>query len=124
MLGGWAGHGGVAFLLGIVSHAVLDAVPHYDIEDYRVDAGLTVTGFLVLLGLGYWNTPVFWGAVGAVVPDIENLLWRMGVISESRRIFPSHTRLVRHGRPLANVWAIPQVLLILGAVAGLVFLGS
>jgi hypothetical protein len=102
----------------------MDAVPHYDIEDFRVDAGLTAAALLTLLGLGYWNTPIFWGAFGAVVPDLENLLWRLGVISESQRVFPSHTRLIRHGRPLAPLGAIPQVLLVLGAVMGLILLGS
>ncbi|MCK4547946.1 MAG: hypothetical protein KAW17_10955 [Candidatus Eisenbacteria sp.] len=124
VLGGWAGNSGVAFFLGIVSHVVMDAVPHYDTRDFRVDVALTAAGFLAVLGLGYWNSPVFWGAVGAVLPDVENLLWRLGAIRESWRIFPSHTRLIRHGKPLTARGAIPQVFLILGSIAGLVPLGG
>jgi hypothetical protein len=123
-LGGCVKQGGLAFLLGVGSHAVLDAVPHYDVEDFRVDLLLTAAGIAGLLGFGYWCTPVFWGAVGAVVPDLEVLIWRLGLINEKRMIFPSHNRLIRHGARLSVGASVHQVLLILGAVGCLVILRS
>ena len=123
-VGVWTENGALAFALGVASHVVLDAVPHYDIEDFRIDVGLTLAGFLVLLGLGYWGTPVFWGAVGGVIPDVENLLWSLGILKESQRVFPSHTWFIRHGRRLTRRGMIPQVLLILGAIGCLALQGG
>lgn len=123
-VGGCVGNGGLAFLAGVVSHGLLDAVPHYDIKDYRVDVALAAAGFAGVLGLGYWGTPVFWGALGAVVPDIEILLWRLGLLRETQFVFPSHTRAVGHGRQLSGRGIISQALLLLGAVGCLIVMRS
>ena len=88
-----------AFAAGFASHIPMDAVPHVDFKDFRVDAVMT----LVLLGAvlvvsGF--SPVFLGALGAVAPDFENLLWKCGVIPEGRKIFPTHSGMIRHGKAL------------------------
>ena len=63
---------------------------------------------MLLLGLG--GTPTFWGILGAVVPDFENLLWRRGLIPGKWRLFPGHapwlSRYLPHGRTLGpgHVW--------------------
>jgi len=86
-----------AFLMGFVSHIPLDALPHIDYKDYRIDAALTIgllAGIYAFTGL----TPILFGAVGAVFPDLENLLWKMGIIDEKWKVFPTHSGLIKHGQ--------------------------
>jgi hypothetical protein len=90
-----------AFGLGFASHLPLDVIPHFDFKDYRVDALITVAmlgGLLLAVGF----SPVLLGALGAVVPDFENLLWKIGIINERRKVFPTHSGLIEHGRALAG----------------------
>jgi hypothetical protein len=87
----------LAFVVGLGSHIPLDMVPHIDFEDFRVDAVMTLAllgGILLITGF----SPVFLGAVGAVAPDFENLLWKCGIIREQSKVFPTHSGLIRHGR--------------------------
>lgn len=86
----------MSFFVGLASHIPLDAVRHLDFENLWVDAALTVAlliGVLVVFGF----SPVFFGALGAVAPDIENLFWRVGLLPEERKVFPTHSGLIRHG---------------------------
>ncbi len=122
-LGAWTGSGVVAFALGVVSHLILDAVPHYEIEDFRVDLALTLAGFAALVGWGHGLTPVFWGALGGVIPDLEILFWKLGWLRQGQMVFPSHSGLITHGRRLSGRGAVPQVLLVLGSVGCLALLG-
>ena len=90
-----------AFALGFLSHLPLDVIPHFDFKDYRIDALLTVAmlgGLLLAAGF----SPVLLAALGAVVPDFENLLWKMGIINEKRKIFPTHSGMIEHGRALTG----------------------
>jgi hypothetical protein len=123
-LGGWTGHGGTAFAVGVASHAVLDVVPHYDIRDVRVDVGLLVAAVAALWVLGYGPTPVFWGAAGGVLPDLEILLWRLGVLDKRRWVFPSHNGRIPHGREVGRRGLVVQGLLILGAAGCLAAMRS
>ena len=86
-----------AFLIGFVSHIPMDAVPHIDFKDYRIDGVLTI-GLLVGIFAFTGLTPILFGAVGAVVPDLENLLWKTGIIDEKHKVFPTHSGLIRHGQ--------------------------
>ncbi|MGD8628104.1 MAG: hypothetical protein PVH52_03400 [bacterium] len=86
-----------AFLIGFVSHIPLDAVPHIDFKDYRIDAALTV-GLLVGIFAFTGLSPILFGAAGAVVPDVENLLWKTGIIEERHKVFPTHSGLIKHGQ--------------------------
>ena len=123
-LGAWAGSGPAAFVLGAVSHGVLDAVPHYEMEDFRVDLVLTLAGLAALVGFGYGWSPVFWGALGGVVPDLEILFWKLGWLREKQMVFPSHSGLIAHGRRLSGRGAVPQVLLVLGSVGCLALMAK
>lgn len=85
-----------ALLVGVVSHVPLDVFPHIDFKDFRIDAvfaGGLVIGIGVLTGF----SPILLGAVGAVAPDFENLLWKAGWIDEKSKIFPTHSGLIKHG---------------------------
>lgn len=106
LIGSLVGGSLASFLIGLGSHIPLDAIPHIDFENLWVDAALTVAlliGILVVLGF----SPVFFGALGAVAPDIENLLWRVGILPEERKIFPTHSGLIKHGTTSAakGLWA-------------------
>jgi hypothetical protein len=94
----------VALGLGIVSHAVCDMIPHFDFTDYRRDVALGVVvgvGTIVAASLrGGVHSGYLWGMIGGVIPDIENLVWQMGLMDGSRRIFPTHRKGgLPHGAP-------------------------
>ena len=115
-----------SFLLGLGSHIPLDAIPHYDFENLWVDAALTVAlliGVLLVFGL----SPVFFGALGAVAPDLENLLWRTGLLAEERKVFPTHSGLIKHGaaKP-AKGWlaGLAMVVVSVAIVAVAAFIGG
>jgi hypothetical protein len=97
MIGGFIDSRLYAFGAGLLSHIPLDAIPHVDFEDYRVD-GLVSAALLggILLFSGF--SPVFVGALGAVAPDFENLLWKTGIIEEKSKVFPTHSGWIKHGR--------------------------
>jgi hypothetical protein len=101
LIGSFFDRGSIAFLVGFASHIPLDAIPHLDFDDFRVDAVVTIGllgGILAVSGF----SPIFWGALGAVGPDVENLLWKTGVMAEERKIFPTHSGLIKHGRASAG----------------------
>lgn len=88
LVGALAGSRGRALTLGLVAHAVGDAVPHQDVASRRFE---TLSGFagLALLAVARGPLdPAVVGAVGASVPDVEHVLPlpRPG----GRKLFPSH----------------------------------
>jgi hypothetical protein len=61
----------LAFGLGVLSHGVGDMIPHHDIGPS--EAPLLI-GTLARIGLECgWNSPQFWGALGAISPDFEHI---------------------------------------------------
>jgi hypothetical protein len=106
-VGGAMGAGGanapVSFMLGAVSHYPLDIIPHWDLENMWIDTALTL-GALAALLIFFGNGPVFWGALGGALPDLEHLL------PHRRKLYPSHG--ARHGRPLGGAHAFVQLALI------------
>lgn len=116
LIGGLMGGRLYAFLIGFASHIPLDAIPHIDFEDFRVDAVMSVAllgGIFAFSGF----SPIFVGALGAVAPDFENLLWKMGIIEERSKIFPTHSGLIRHGRARAGSGPATEVLMSAFSVA-------
>jgi hypothetical protein len=114
LLGGILDNRLYAFVAGFLSHIPLDAVPHIDFEDFRIDAAMSVVllgGILAFSGF----SPVFLGALGAVAPDFENLLWKTGIIEERSKIFPTHSGMIRHGR--ARVGSGPKVEILMSAAS-------
>jgi hypothetical protein len=105
-----------AFVLGLVAHALGDAVPHQDVASRRFE---TLSGFagvgLLAAARGAFD-PVVVGAVGASVPDVEHVLPlpRPG----GRKLFPSHR--IRGWHKAGGVPASVQLLTagaLLGALA-------
>lgn len=84
------------FLAGFASHAVFDAIPHHDYQTVE-SFGVDLSAGALLLGLMSWRRrrngpigPALAGAVGAAVPDVENVLWFLGLIPKEARVYPSH----------------------------------
>lgn len=104
-LGGppWAG-----FLIGLVSHAALDVVPHHDYHQARhaladLAAGLTLA-FLIFHGR--FVAAEWWGAFGGTVPDLEVAVGHVVVSLGGpwrRDWFPSHSGLLPHPH-----WPLPK----------------
>lgn len=116
LLGGLVGNRLYAFLIGFASHIPLDAIPHIDFEDFRIDAVMSVAllgGIFAFTGF----SPVFVGALGAVAPDFENLLWKTGLIEESHKIFPTHSGLIKHGHARVGRGPATEILMSLFSVA-------
>lgn len=85
-------------VFGLGSHIALDILPHYDFERMWLEImfGCIITAALVFGGV---RSPAVWlGALFGVIPDLENLLWKLGVITDGQKVFPGHAGMVPHGR--------------------------
>ena len=92
-----------AFAAGVASHAALDAAPHRDFLELPIVAAdavaaLTLVGLLTARLPRGARLPALAGAVGAVLPDTEVVAYRAGLWPAERKVFPSHTGRIRHGR--------------------------
>jgi hypothetical protein len=111
----------LAFVAGIVSHGVLDCVPH---KDYAPAVGLApdLLGLLTVLSVAAVarRPDILAGAIGGLAPDAEHLIPRS--ITNVPMLFPSHW--FRHDD---RVWegmeaveigidAVAAVLLLIGIV--------
>jgi hypothetical protein len=88
----------LASVFGLVSHVVLDIIPHYDFEKMSHEflwAGVAVAA--VAIG-GAMSAKVALGIAFGMLPDLENLFWRLGLMRDDQKIFPGHRRLLAHGR--------------------------
>lgn len=87
----------LAFVLGLSSHAVLDAIPHHD---YRttgwgaVDAAVAVAILVLVGGRGTGISPLA-GSIGGLLPDLEVVLLHLG-LTRRKPVFPSHSGLLPH----------------------------
>jgi len=98
-------------LAGLASHAVLDAIPHYDHPDWRVELSGGIASLILLLLMPFASGPAVVGGLMGMVPDLENLFQKLGWIGRHRFVFPSHTGLVPHGRELGPRTLVWQALI-------------
>ena len=61
----------LAFGLGLLSHGIGDMIPHHDIGP--TEAPLLVSTLALIVERHGWNSPEFWGALGAICPDFEHI---------------------------------------------------
>jgi hypothetical protein len=119
VVGALVGQPVAAGLCGIVSHGVLDLVPHDD-PDGIVPALVDVAGALAVLALGLLtHYPAFVaGVIGGVLPDLENgpdilaRLWNGKV--RWPKIFPSHWK--EHQSPGAGTLRLEPFVMLLAAI--------
>jgi hypothetical protein len=114
LAGSAAPHIALAPVFGLASHVVLDYVPHYDFENvnYELLLGGAVLALLALLGI--LDSKAFLGALFGALPDLENLLWKWNLLPAHKKIFPSHSGLIPHGREIG-----PRNLFLQTSLAGL-----
>src|SRR5262249_2448875 len=92
-IGRYARRPGPALLGGAISHLLADLAPHRDFSlPIELPVMLSALGFLALRHGA--SSPAFLGAVGGVLPDVENGLWKLGVVSEEAKLFPTHSGLL------------------------------
>lgn len=94
---------------GIASHLICDLLPHKDYE-MPVELPLLAATLGFLAVRHGWRSREFAGAVGAILPDIENGLERLGALDGT--LFPTHTKqpwFIGHGPKVSS--PIPQVIL-------------
>ena len=103
-----------ALAAGGASHLVGDALPHRDLE-IPEEALLLGTALGVIALRCGWNSREFAGAVGAALPDVENLVARVLDVPETHMLLPTHRGL--HGRETRDFGG--QLLLSLGCLAAL-----
>ena len=72
-----------------------DMTPHRDLEIPQ-EAVLLGCALCLIAGARGADSREFAGALGAVFPDVENLIGRMCGIPEERMLLPTHSRY--HGR--------------------------
>jgi len=80
-----------AFVSGVVSHLVADALPHKDLAP-EIEVPLMAG---MMAGIAAWkglDSPEFWGAMGGISPDVEHGLLVAGIINKEQKVFPSHIR--------------------------------
>ncbi|MGC8862341.1 MAG: hypothetical protein ACP5R5_06125 [Armatimonadota bacterium] len=110
-----------AFIAGLISHAVSDALPH---RDYRAEIEVPLLA-AALAGIAAWkgtNSPEFWGGLGAIVPDIEHAAHVAGLIDPEHKVFPTHLDNGKyHGRASQRRW--PQLAVAVGSALAIALMG-
>jgi hypothetical protein len=107
----------LAPLAGLASHVVLDVIPHRDIDMMRYELLFAAAAIAVIAVGGGLEPKVFLGIVFALIPDIENLLWKLGAIRDDQKIFPGHGKLIPHGRIVGRGNLLVQLIASAAAVA-------
>lgn len=88
-----------AFFGGVISHIILDAVPHHDYKETVwgvLDVFLSVC--IILFSLwrpGLFPPAFFWGGLGGALPDLEVAIRHLSG-KDIRPLFPSHSGLTPH----------------------------
>lgn len=96
--GAFAPHAALVPVFALGSHMILDMIPHFDFENMLLETVLGLIALAFLLLGGVYSLSIILGGVIAVLPDLENLLVKTGKIGKNRRLFPSHSGILPHGR--------------------------
>ncbi len=110
-----------ASLFGLASHVVLDVIPHYDFESVKLEIFLGVLVLLILVVTRSYSLTICLGGAFAVLPDLENLLWKTGKLREDQKIFPGHTGIIPHGRKTGRMSILIQVVFVVAVITYLIW---
>jgi len=107
-----------ALLVGALSHMGADMLPHRDL-DLPTEAALAAGTLGLVAAAAGPRSREFAGAVGATLPDLENLVGRALRLPDERLLLPTHR--CCHGREVRSL--LPQVALALACAAVLLLPG-
>lgn len=100
LMGGLTNSSVAAFGIGFISHGILDMFPHHDYNSIGAAALDIVIGVITLkifqANFQYIALPLFWGALGATVPDLEVALKHLLPRYRLKPLYPSHNGLFKH----------------------------
>jgi hypothetical protein len=89
LAGGATGNIWAGMIAGAASHAVLDAIPHYDHPDWRLELGGGILSLIALIIMPFASWPAVLGGIFGMVPDLENLFQKLGKMRRDQFIsFP------------------------------------
>lgn len=114
----------LAPLFGLASHVALDVIPHRDIDEMRYELLLAAAAIAAIALGGALGSKVALGIAFAIVPDIENLLWKLGAIRDDQKVFPGHRRFIPHGMVVGRSNIVVQLLVSAAAIALLIRRGA
>lgn len=89
----------LAPVFGLGSHVALDMMPHHDFERMTLEIMLAAVTIVALTVGGAMSLAVLLGALFGILPDLENLFWKLGRIRDDQKVFPGHVGLLKHGSP-------------------------
>lgn len=98
----------VAFGLGVLSHGVGDMIPHHDLG--FAESPLLIATLARIVQQHGWNSPQFWGALGAICPDFEHVPAELRQDPRrfepmAEKIFPTHNGTLPHAKwPCDERW--------------------
>ncbi len=116
-----------AALGGVVSHAILDLIPHNDVivrnpeTTVPIDSALCAVA-LAALGIHYgWGSAAFIGGLAGLAPDVEHAFVAAKITTAAQRLFPTHRKRtaplgIGHGKHTRTAWS-QAVLLGIGLAA-------
>jgi hypothetical protein len=104
-----------ALAAGLATHLLGDLLPHKDF-DPKVEAPLLAATLGLLARRCGMTSPALVGAVGGVLPDVENAAMIVGVLPKTAMRFPTHVEDGKHHGPkAASAW--PQGVLAAACLA-------
>jgi hypothetical protein len=100
----------LAFGLGVLSHGVGDVIPHHDLG--VAEAPLLAATMARIVQQHGWNSPQFWGALGAICPDFEHIPTELRrdprrFAPMTEKLFPTHNGILPHAKwPHDERWGL------------------
>jgi hypothetical protein len=113
----------LAPVFGLGSHVALDMIPHHDFERMTLEIMLAAVTIVALTVGGAMSLTVFLGALFGILPDLENLLWKLGRIRDDQKIFPGHVGFLKHGSSAGVSSIYVQVIFSTGILVFLIWRG-
>lgn len=94
-------------------------LPHYDHPDWRFELSGGAAALLLLLVMPFASSAAVSGGIAGMLPDLENLFHKLGKLRRDQFVYPTHTGLLKHGRPLDSRNLVVQAAIFLSCFVAL-----